>query len=210
MPLLKSSRLLKIIWEGRKIILVIALISLALGLFFESTRSPYWIATVPLVISPSGEQGSPDFNYEHYYALQASDTLTDSLEEWLKTVPVREGAQADSKASFHSSSWIFWEKNGWSVKKKAPQLVEVTFFTGSDREAGLIEKSLKSKVNDFLTSFNQTGKPYFGLTNSSSSVEFQAPRWSVISILSVIWGVLIGVIVVLERENLRSNRQSPN
>jgi|GEM_PF-1990244 len=209
MDLIKSSRLWQIIWEGRKIILVITLISLALGLFLEKTRSPYWVATVPLVISPSGEQGSPDFNYEHYYSLQASDTLTDSLEEWLKTPPVREGAQADSKANFRSSSWGFWENNGWSVKKKAPQLVEVTFFTGSDRDAGLIEKSLKNKVNEFLTSFNQTGKPYFSLTNSSSSVEFQAPRWSVISLLSILWGILLGIIVVLERENLRTGRQSP-
>jgi len=200
---MKSSQLWQIIWEGRKIIVVIALISLALGLFLESTRSPYWVATVPLVISTSGEQGSPDFNYEHYYSLGASDTLTDSLEEWLKTPAVRESAQAESKANFHSSSWSFWEKNGWSVKKKAPQLVEVTIFTGSDREAGLIEKSLKNKVNEFLTSFNQTGKPYFSLTNSSSSVEFQAPRWSVICLLSILWGILIGIIIVLERENLR-------
>jgi LPS O-antigen subunit length determinant protein (WzzB/FepE family) len=208
MPLIKSSRLWEIIWEGRKIILAITLVSLALGLFFEKTRGSYWVTTVPLVISPSGEQGSPDFNYEHYYALQASDTLTDSLEEWLKTAPVRGGAQSDSKANFHSSSWSFWEKNGWSVKKKAPQLVEVTFFTGSDREAGLIEKSLKSKVNDFLTSFNQTGKPYFSLTNSSSSVEFQAPRWSIICLASVLWGILLGIIVVLEKENLRSREKT--
>jgi LPS O-antigen subunit length determinant protein (WzzB/FepE family) len=204
MPLLESSRLWKIIWEGRRIILVVAIISLVLGLAFENMRSSYWAVTVPLVISPSGEQGNSDFNYEHYYSLQASDTLTDSLEEWLKTSSVRESVQAESKANFHGTSWSFWENNGWSVKKKAPQLIEVTFFTNSDKNAGLIEKSLKNRINEFLTSFNQTGKPYFSLTNSTSSVEFQAPRWSVICLLSVIWGILLGIIIVLERENLRS------
>lgn len=209
MSLLKSSQLAKIIWEGRKLILIVAAISLLIGLVFEKVRSPYWVAAVPLVISTSGEQGNTDFNYEHYYSLEASDTLTDSLEEWLKTPSVREGTQAESKASFRSSGWGFWETDSWSVKKKAPQVIEVTFYTNSEKNAGQIDKSLKNKVNEFLTSFNQTGKPFFSLTNSSSSVEFQAPRWSLISILSILWGILIGIILVLEKENLRQRSREP-
>lgn len=209
MSLLKSSQLGQIIWKGQKIILIVTIISLVLGLAFENARSPYWVTTIPLVISPSGEQGSPDFNYEHYYSLQASDTLTDSLEEWLKAPSVRENAQAESKATFRSSSWKFWENNGWSIKKKAPQLVEVSFYTDSEKSSESLDKSVKNKVNDFLTSFNQTGKPYFSLTNSSSSVEFQAPRWSLITFLSILWGILIGIILVLERENVRPKEQGP-
>lgn len=181
-----------------------------LGLVFENFRAPSWKTTIPLVISPSGEEENTDFSYDHYYSLQASDTLTDSLEEWLKTPGVRETTQGEAKTLFRSSSWRFWENNNWSVKKKAPQLIEVSFYTKSDKDAGVTEKSLKNKVNDFLASFNQTGKPYFSLTNSTSSVEFQAPRWSIIGLLSIIWGILIGIILVLERENLTQKEKKPS
>lgn len=207
MSLLRSSQLVKIIWNGRKIIIVIVLVSLALGLIFENFRSPSWKTIVPIVIASKEEQNTPDFNYDHYYSLQASDILTDSLEEFLKTNSTKNIAKSESKVQFRSSSWVFWESESWSVKKKAPQLVEVSFYTPSDKSAAALEKSLKNQVNSFLESFNQTGKPYFSLTNSTSSVEFQAPRWGLISILSILWGIIVGIIVVLEKENLRQRKE---
>jgi len=207
MVLLKSSQLWRIIWNGRKIILIVSIISLALGLVFENFRTPSWKSTIPLVVSPSGERETADFNYDHYYSYEASDTLTDSLEEWLKTPSTRESAKSESKTPFRSSSWKIWENNNWSVKKKAPQLIEVSFYSKSSKEAEATEKSLKDKVDNFLTSFNQTGKPFFGLTNSTSSVEFQAPQWSIIGLLSLLWGILIGILLVLERENLKQREK---
>ena len=208
MSLIKSSRLWRIIWQGRQIIIVIALFSLTLGLIFENLRSPSWKTVIPIVIVSKEEKNTPDFNYDHYYSLQASDILTDSLEEFLKTNSTKNIAKNDSKAQFRSSSWGFWESESWSIKKKAPQLVEVSFYTQSDKSAAILEKSLNNQVNNFLESFNQTGKPYFSLTNSTSSVEFQAPRWGLISILSILWGIIVGTIIVLEKENLRQKKEN--
>jgi len=207
MTLLKSSQLSEIIWSGWKIIAAVAIAALILGLIFEKARTPRWLVTAPLVVSLTGEQGNADFSYDHYYSFEASDSLTDSLEEWLKSPSVLDAVQSEAKTSFRSSSWSFWENNNWSVKKKAPQLVEVSFYTVSEKDAIITEKLLKNRVNDFLASFNQTGKPYFNLTNSSSGVEFQAPSWSLTSVLSLLWGILIGTILVLEKENLRRESQ---
>jgi len=206
MPLLKSSQLANIIWKGKNVIFIVALVSLILGLAFEKARTPYWRTTVPLVISPEGENNPQEFNYDHYYYFEASDILTDSLEEWLKTPSTKETVQAETKASFRSSGWSFWENNNWSVKKKAPQVIEVSFWTNSSNNAGLTEKALKNKVQEFLSSFNQTGKPYFNLTNSTSELEFGATNWGTVSILSLLWGILIGIILVLEIENLRQKK----
>jgi len=206
---MNSSQFAKILWNGRKIIIIVAIISLALGMAFERTRNPRWLTTTPLVISPVGEQENTDFSYDHYYSFEASDSLTDSLEEWLKSPPVLEAAQSEAKTSFRSSSWSFWESSNWSVKKKAPQLIEISFYASSEKDAVATEKTLKNRVNEFLASFNRTGKPYFNLTNSSSRVEFQAPSWSLTIIFSLLWGILIGLILVLEKENTsRKNQKS--
>jgi len=207
MSLLKSSQLVRILWDGRRILLIITTISLVLGLVLENFRTHSWKTVLPLVISSSGESKSTDFNYDHYYSYEASDNLTDSLEEWLKAPSTLDSAKVEANSSFKSSSWRFWERNNWSVKKKAPQLIEVSYYTDTEEGAKLTEKSLKNRVNDFLTSFNQTGEPYFYLTNSSSNVEFQAPNWILTTILSLLWGILIGIILILEKENLKQGKE---
>lgn len=203
MSLLKSSQLGQIIWEGRKIIVIAAVLAVALGVVFESYRAPIWKATVPIVVAPTGEKESADFNYDHFYSLEATDTLTDSLEEWLKNPAVRLQVAEKTKTQFKSRDWRFWENDNWKISKKAPQLIEATFFTQTESSARLIEDNLKARAGEYLDSFNQSGKPYFNLTNSTSAVEFVAPVWSLVIILSILWGSVIGVLIVLEKENLR-------
>lgn len=203
MTLLKSSQLWRIIWEGRKIIAITALIAVTLGIIFENYRTPSWKTTVPLIIAPVAEKESTDFNYDHFYSLEATDTLTDSLEEWLKNPAIRQQVTEKTKIQFRSKDWRFWENNNWKISKKAPQLIEATFTTQAENGARLIEANLKTKVGEYLSFFNQSGKPYFNLTNSTSAVEFVAPTWSLVIIFSILWGVIIGVLIVLERENLR-------
>ena len=202
MSLLKSSQLFRVIWEGRKIVLITAVLAAALGVVFESYRAPVWKATVPIIVAPTGEKESADFNYDHFYALEATDTLTDSLEEWLKNPAVKLQVTEKAKTQFKSRDWRFWENNNWKISKKAPQLIEATFFTRTESGARLIEDNLKTKTGEYLNSFNQSGKPYFNLTNSTSAVEFVAPVWSLVIILSILWGSVIGVLIVLEKENL--------
>jgi capsular polysaccharide biosynthesis protein len=202
MSLLKSSKLAGIIWEGRKLIAIVAVIAVVLGVMFESYRTPSWKTTTPIIIAPTGEKETADFNYDHFYSLEATDTLTDSLEEWLKTPAVRQKAADASKIQFKSQDWRFWESNNWKISKKAPQLIEVSFNTSTENGAKELEKNLKLKVNEYLDSFNQSGKPYFNLTNSTSAVEFLAPAWSLVIILSLLWGTIIGVLIVLEKGNL--------
>lgn len=198
-----SSQLWQIIWNGRKIIAVVAIIAIAIGVVFESYRTPSWKITVPLLIATSGEKETADFNYDHFYALEASDTLTDSLEEWLKNPAIRQEIATATKIQFKSQDWRFWETNKWKVSKKAPQLVEVSFNANTENGIKEIDKNLKTEVNNYLNSFNQSGEPHFNLTNSTSAVEFVAPAWGLVIILSLIWGIIIGVLLVLEKENLR-------
>lgn len=204
---MNTDNLIKTILKGKNTILLVIVISLLFGIGFEKLRPLQWSMTLPLVISPSGEAPSGEFNYDHYYSLEAIDSMTDSLEEWLKTQGVRETVQAKTKSNFQSATWRWWETNNWSIRKKAPQLIEVGFTTGSEQDAKNLEKSLKEQVGNYLNSYNQSGNPYFNLTNSTSALEFATPHWGYIIFLCFIWGAILGIILVLELENLRKREK---
>lgn len=197
MSYLSTSDLVTLIWKGKRIVFAIMVVSLVLALTLEKIKGERWSTTLTLIVSPASEKTTADFNYDHYYSLEAIDTLTDSLEEWTKSQAVKNQVKSEAKAEFRSADWRFFEKNNWSARKKAPQMVEVLFVTSSKENALKIEKSLKNKVSSFLTSFNRMGDPRFDLTNSSSDVEFQAPSFLIVIPLSLLWGFIFGTILVL-------------
>ncbi|MBM3256233.1 MAG: hypothetical protein FJZ04_02070 [Candidatus Moranbacteria bacterium] len=205
MPNLRSSQFWQVIWRGRKIIAITTIVAVALGIFFEQYRTPSWKTTLLLTISQKEAQDTPNFKYDHYYSLEATNTLTDSLEEWLKSANLRSEIKNELAVSFKSADWRFWEDNGIKIRKKAPQIVEVAFVTDSEKNAKSLSEILDKKIKGYLESLNQGGEPYFALTNSSSAIELQVPRFFLISCLSLLWGILIGVLIVLEKENLKNS-----
>ena len=206
---LSNSELGKTISKGKKTIFVVLVFSLVLGLVFERARTPNNQITVPLVIAPVGEKETSEFNYDHYYSLEAVDTLTDSLEEWLKSGAVKNEVKNKTKATFRSADWRFLENGNWSVRKKAPQLVEVHFATQSEKDAREVEKALREKASSFLSSLDQMKEPHFNLTNPTSEIEFSAPRWGFITVLSLLWGTILGIILVLAKSE-REERKKIN
>lgn len=203
-----SPQLWQIIWNGKKLILGISVLAVVLALLFESNRNESWKTTATLSFSQKEAQETSDFNYDHYYSLEATDTLTDSIEEWLKSPSFKNGLKKEVKVNFKSAVWRFWENNNLKVSKKAPQIIEITFFTNSESNSKIILGTIIADSNGFLSSLNQIGRPYFYLTNSSSALELQVPRYLFISCLSFLWGVFIGIIIVLEKENLKNVARS--
>jgi LPS O-antigen subunit length determinant protein (WzzB/FepE family) len=208
MALMGSPQLWQIIWNGKKLILGISVLAVVLALLFESNRNESWKTTATLSFSQKEAQETSDFNYDHYYSLEATDTLTDSIEEWLKSPSFKNGLKKEVKVNFKSAVWRFWENNNLKVSKKAPQIIEITFFTNSESNSKIILGTIIADSNGFLSSLNQIGRPYFYLTNSSSALELQVPRYLLISCLSFLWGVFIGIIIVLEKENLKNVARS--
>lgn len=205
--LLKNSDVLKIVWKDRLTVALVILFCIILGLIFENARTPGFSTMGALAISTEGEQKTTDFNYDHYYSMEAVDSLTDSLEEWLKNPAVLREARNSAKTNFRSVDWRFWERGNWKVRKKAPQLLEVSFYTETESEAKQVEKILQKQTEGFLQKFNLAGEPHFSLTNPSFAVESKAPRYAFIIILSSIWGIILGGLLALERENLKLERK---
>ncbi len=206
--ILKSGDVLNIIWKDKLTVALVTVFCVILGLMFEGLRTPGFTTVGALLISVEGDQKTTDFNYDHYYSMEAIDSLTDSLEEWLKNPSVLNESRIKAKATFRSADWRFWEQNSWKIRKKAPQLIEVSFHTQTEGGAKQVEKALQSGVNGFLENFNMSGNPRFSLTNPSFAVESKAPRYIFIIILSSIWGIILGGLLALERENLRLGRKA--
>jgi len=148
--MITTRKIWKVCWREKFIILVIVLLSLGLGLGFEKLKSPVWRTTVPVTVTPVGEDEAADFKYDHYYSAKAIDSITDSLEEWLKTQTTQSTIKKGSKASFRDQSWKWWEKERIKVRKKGPHIIEVIFYTPTSKQAQAVEKMVKKKSRNSL------------------------------------------------------------
>jgi len=184
---------------------VVIIISVFLGLAIENYRSSVWLVNIPVSIAVKQEKETPDFNYDHYYSLEATDNLTDSLEEWLKNPAVLSDIQNQSKAVFRSADLRIWENKDLKVRKKAPQFIEITFYAKSEEAVKRVSESIKKQIDSYLDANNQSGKPYFYLTNSSSEVEWLVPRWTFISFICFLWGILLAILIILEKHYRQSS-----
>lgn len=205
--LLKNSDFWRIVAKDRLTVALVTVFCVLIGIFFEGLRTPAFQTITALIIAPEGQKETTDFNYDHYYSLEAIDSLTDSLEEWLKSPAVLSEAQLTSRSAFRSADWRFWEKNNWKIRKKAPQLIEVVFYTQTESEAKRVENVLKKETEQYLESFNRSGDPHFSLTNPTFALESKVPRYAFIISLSFIWGIILGGLLAIERENLRRERR---
>ncbi len=203
MSYLSTSNLFAIIWKKRAVVLFVVLISLVLGLAFEEMKGTSWNTTYTMVVSPDSEKDTANFNYDHYYSLEAIDTLTDSMEEWLKSPALTNQIKSETGANFRSSDWRFFDNSSIAVRKKAPQLIEISYSTKTEKEAKEIENVLGKKSQGYLSSFDKMDNPHFNLTNSSSDTKFIFPNWGFVIILSLLWGTVLGVILVLLLFNLK-------
>lgn len=205
--LLTTEKLIEIIFRNKTTIIVVCIFAVVLGNLFENLKSPSWKSTIPLLVAAGEEKATSDFNYDHYYSFEATDSLTDSLEEWLKSPATRDVAKLDANVKFWSADWRFWEKNNWKVRKKAPQLVEVIYYTKTKDGAEKMKMILEKETIDYLNSLNRIGKPYFNLTNPTLALEFVAPNYLIVSLLSLAWGIILGALLAIERESLKLRRR---
>jgi capsular polysaccharide biosynthesis protein len=76
---------IKIIKKRSKLILVVATITGSFAFLFSTIQPVKYETSLSLFINKNETQETDDFKYDGYYALQASEIIADSIEQWLKS-----------------------------------------------------------------------------------------------------------------------------
>jgi capsular polysaccharide biosynthesis protein len=74
---------IKIIRKEFKLILIAAIITGSSALLFSTIQPVKYETSLSLFVNKDKTQETDDFKYDGYYALQASEIISDSIEQWL-------------------------------------------------------------------------------------------------------------------------------
>lgn len=112
--------------------------------------------SIDITIPVPARQATTNYEYDGYYALQATDLFGDTLAGWFKSPDFV--AQIFSKAGLSAeiNSLRNLEKF-FTVKKVSGQLITVGYSVKDDKSAGKIGEAIVENVNNRVEIFNKNG-----------------------------------------------------
>ncbi len=148
------SQVLKTLRNYLKLILALTVLGLVSGLVYGIVSGPRYEALSTLYVTRQADQGNTSYyNYDGYYAQQASKEYTDTVLGLLKTIdPYRVAAQkigtsSDPKEIYASSR----------SRKVSPQVIALSVKSQTQEEAREIMVALVSAVTESVDQVNKEG-----------------------------------------------------
>lgn len=125
----------KIFKKEKNIISSTILVLLVLVLIFSSLRGVFFENDMLLLISRNGTQNTPDYKYDGYYAVQASDVFADNVSQWLGSASVANEIYARAKAENEMKSLKDFSKV-FKADKLSSQYIKVR-YSSKDKETAI-------------------------------------------------------------------------
>lgn len=173
----------------RFVLIFALLMALAAGFWKWQSAGKYDVSLV-LTVNRYGIQQSPDYRYDNYYALKASDEFGDTVAGWFKTPEM-------AQAIFKKVGLGSWSQNlndlsiRFKAEKIAPNLVEIRFSARSEDEAKAFAQAMGHLAAEKVDAIN---------ASSSQNVSFLLLAGEPVVVKNEGWvwqGVLAGFLVGL-------------
>lgn len=181
-----------------KVISSSILLVLVFVLILSGLKEVYFDNDMLLLISRSGAQNTPDYKYDGYYAVQASDIFADNVSQWLGSASVANEIYTRAKTQNEVKSLKDFSKI-FKADKLSSQYVRVRYQT-KDRETAL---SLAHAMTDVLQEkadmLSQSSTEQIGfkvIYSDPLSIETKS-NLLLNGVLAVIGGLFLGVFVAL-------------
>lgn len=189
---------LKIFKKEKNVISGAILSVLVLTLIFSGLRGVYFDNDMLLLISRSGTQNTPDYKYDGYYAVQASDIFADNVSQWLASASIASEIYLKAKAESEMRSLKDFSK-AFKADKLSSQYVRVRFQSKDRDTAKKISYAMidvLQKKADLLSESSVEQISFKVIYSDPLSVENKSDLLSN-GILAVIGGLFLGIFMAL-------------
>lgn len=195
---------LKLIRKNHRLIITVCVITGISTFLFSILRPVKYDVSQSLFINKSGSQETDDFKFDGYYALEAADTISDSIGEWLKSPEVVNEIYAKSGIDPAFKNIKSYSKK-FKAKKLSAEFVEVKFESGNINEANKISGAIVEVVNSKTKSLKDAsnGEVSFSIAGSSPIVVESKLDALFNFVIGIASGLLLGIFIALSREYLR-------
>ncbi len=185
-----------VLWKEKSIItgviILVTVVTLFLGLFKAPSFQTYLNVEVKRVNRPSTE----DYQYDEYYAIQAANLVTDTVQSWLKGKSF--GGESLAKADFDAKQYEQWD-SFLKSRKLSFQNLELEITTNDRKTTSQLAKIVKTTIESRVANLNlnSEGQPAFKADIEVGPVEQKMVNFTFLFLASLCGGLLLGIFLAL-------------
>ena len=197
---------LKIIKKNSKLILIIGIIAGVSAFVFSAIQPIKYETSLSLSIIKDKTQVTDDFKYDGYYALQSSEIIADSIEQWLKSPEIVNAIYQKAEVEQDFKNIKSYTKK-ITAHKMSPQFVEVKFKGNSREEVEKVSTAIAEVVNAKIKKLKEASEQEISFSiNSGNPVIVENKPDAVLNlIIGLISGLFVGVFFVFGRRYFSSS-----
>jgi capsular polysaccharide biosynthesis protein len=188
---------LMIAWRKRWLLLIVLLVPIIAAVIFAATRPTTYTASIAFTINRINKQPTTEYQFDGYYALQASDLFSDTVVSWFLTpssiVDMYDRAGINPNVTSLSSL-----TSRFNIKKFSAQNLNVKFTTQSQTEADKLASAVIQTVQEKTTSLNQSAdrKALFEAVGSKPVIVANSKGIIISGIVGLIIGFFLDVLLI--------------
>ncbi len=181
-------------WRYKWLVLVCVLVPTIAAILFATSRADTYTTSLAFTVNRINKQSTTEYQFDGYYALQASDLFAETVVSWFLTPSVivemydRAGLdpQAESLGSLTSR---------FKIKKYSSQNIVVKFTSLTSEEASKLSDAVVAIVEDKAAALNQSAdrKALFEAAGSKPVIVQDSKG----TVLAGVVGIVLGAFLAL-------------
>lgn len=196
---------LRIYARARWLILAIMIVAVGTAVAAAAWQPTQKSVSVSFAINRVNKETTPDYQFDGYYALQASDLFAQTVVSWFSTPSVLQ--EVYTKAAIDpdlttAESLV----SRFKVKKYSAQNIVVRFSESTTDRAQKMAAALKSVMESQASALNQNsaGKSLFAIVGQTPVITDSRPNIALIAAATAVLSLLLGLFTATARHYLKS------
>ncbi len=187
---------MKIIAKYRWFIIIITVLATVGSLVYSYIKPAYFDTSISFSINRINMQTTEDYQYDGYYAIQASDLFSQTVMSWFMTpsvlLEIYEKANIDPQITSIESF-----TSRFKTKKYSPQNIVVRYHERDYETADAIATAIIDIVENKAAEANQTSddKALFEVVSSKPVIVERKPVVWLNTVIGFVAGLLFSVVV---------------
>lgn len=196
---------IKVYWSQRRMIAAIVIVCVGTAIAVAATRPERSGVSVSFAINRINKESTSQYQYDGYYALQASDLFAQTVVSWFSTPSVLREVyqQANIDPEIQSVNSL---PARFSVRKYSAQNIVVRYTETNNDRATKVADGMKMLMESKAAKLNQTsdGKALFEIVAGAPVIAPAKANVPLVAAVALVLSLALGLFVAAARHYLRS------
>ncbi len=200
------------IWHWRWLVLIVVVVPTIAAIIFAQTRPTKYTTSIAFTVNRVNNQvNTKDYQYDGYYALQASDLFSDTVVSWFLTPSVIVDIYNTANVPADVTDLTALTSR-FNIKKYSSQNIVVKYSVGNKDDAMKLATAIIQTVGTKAAQLNQTAdaKAIYAVNGSTPVTVKDSKQLPIVGAVGFIIGAFLATLLIGLLEALRKPGSSHN